>query len=190
MRGCMIACKDLTNSFLGSHYIETMTNVSEEYPKPNTYFLPMLCQHCAKPTCVPACPYGVLIKREDGIVAVGDTAVCEGCIDKPCIEVCPYDVIDLDTVTGRIGKCDMCADLIDEGDVPRCAQRCLTQSILFGDFDDPDSVVSQTIRAWGEVGYVHQLKPETGNGPAVYYLLSKKRWEDTENLYSPAWHNA
>lgn len=189
MRGCMIACKDKTNAFLGAHYMETMTNLSTEYPKPNTYFIPTMCNHCEAPSCVPSCPKNIFTKRDDGIVAVGDTSACESCSDKPCIEACPYSRIFLDPVDGRVGKCDMCADLIDKGEIPACARRCLTQSILFGDFDDPESVVSQTIAAWEEAGCVYQLKPESGNGPAVYYLLSKKTWEDMDKLYSPAWQN-
>lgn len=189
LRGCMVSCKDKTNAFLGAHYIETLTNISMDYPRPNTYFVPVLCNHCDKPSCVPACPHGVFAKRDDGIVTVADTSVCESCDSKACVEACPYDRIFLDPKDGRVGKCDMCVDLVDEGKAPACAARCITQSILFGDFDDPNSVVAQTIAAWGEVGYVHQLKPETGNGPAVYYLLSKKQWEDTEKLYSPAWQN-
>jgi Fe-S-cluster-containing dehydrogenase component len=186
----MIGCKETTNSFLGSHYIETMTAISSDYPNPNTYFIPITCQHCAHPSCLPACPEGVFTKRDDGIVAVGDTSVCKDCSSRPCVNACPYGAIDFDPKDGRIGKCDMCVALIDAGKTPRCSISCLTNSILFGDFDDPSSVVAQTIVAWGEVGYVHQLKPETGNNPSVYYLLSKKRWQDMNDLYSPAWHNS
>ena len=190
MRGCMMACKDKTRSFLGSHYVETYTNMSLEYPVPNTYFIPICCQHCDKPTCALACPNTVFTKRDDGIVAVGDTNLCVLCNDKPCVAACPYAAIDLDPVSGKIGKCDLCADLIDKGEIPECVNAaCLTNSILFGDFDDPESVVSQTVAAWNAVGFDHQLKPETGNGPTNHYLLSKKTWEDMDKLYSPAWHN-
>jgi Fe-S-cluster-containing dehydrogenase component len=185
----MIRCKEKTNSFLGSHYVEVMTAMSLDYPNPNTYFVPLSCQHCEKPSCLAACPKEVFSKREDGIVAVGNTSACESCGDKPCIRACPYNAIDLDPKTGRIGKCDMCADRVDKGEVPACAVGCLTHSILFGDFDDPDSVVSQTVASWTEVGYDHQLKPETKNGPTHHYLLSKKDWQEMETFYSPAWHN-
>jgi Fe-S-cluster-containing dehydrogenase component len=185
----MVGCKDKTHSFLGSHYIEVFTNLSEDFPKPNTYFVPMLCQQCGNPSCVPACPKGVFSKREDGIVAVGDTSVCADCADKPCVAACPYGQIDLDPLSGKVGKCDLCADLIDAGELPRCAKSCLTQSIMFGDFDDPNSVVAQAVASWSEVGYDHQLKPETGNEPTMHYLLSRNTWEDMDKLYSPAWHN-
>jgi Fe-S-cluster-containing dehydrogenase component len=185
----MVACKTQKKAFLGAHYIETFTAMGGEYPNPNTYFIPLMCQHCEHPSCVPACPNGVYAKRDDGIVAVGDTSVCEGCADKPCIKACPYNAIDLDPKNGRIGKCDMCADLIDAGQEPACSHTCFSKAVYFGDLDDPNSSVSQAIAAWSQNGYVHQLKPETGNGPAIYYLLSTKQWQDMDDLYSPAWHN-
>jgi len=183
----MLACKREKNSFLGSHYIETFTAMSDKFPNPNTYFIPILCQHCSNPSCVPACPKGVFTVRKDGIVAVGNTEVCKSCKDKPCVKACPYGAIDYDPVTGMIGKCDMCASLIDQGKTPACVNECLTNSLLFGDLDDPESTVSQLIASRSED--IHQLKPETGNKPNVYYILSKKEWKDCKDLYSPAWHN-
>jgi molybdopterin-containing oxidoreductase family iron-sulfur binding subunit len=186
----MMGCKQKTRSFLGSHYMETYTNMSLDYPKPNTYFLPLNCQHCENPSCVAACPKGVFAKRGDGIVAVGDTELCASCEGKPCVAACPYGAIDLDPVDGKIGKCDLCADLIDKGELPACASgACLTNSIMFGDFDDPASIVAQAVEAWSAAEMAYQLKPESGNGPTNYYLLSKKTWEDMDKLYSPAWHN-
>lgn len=186
-RGCMVACKTKTKSFLGSHYIETFTSTNGAYPNPNMYFMPVSCQHCTNPACVAACASGVLYKREDGIVAVGDTALCEGCADKPCVAACPFDAIDFDPVDGRVGKCDMCADLVDAGGVPACASNCMNHAIFFGDLDDPDSMVSQTLAAFGGAGVVHQLDSETG--PNVHYLLSNAEWKGREGLRSNAWHN-
>ncbi|MGV8084001.1 MAG: 4Fe-4S dicluster domain-containing protein [Coriobacteriia bacterium] len=174
---------------MGCYSTETFTYVggSDKYPENHMYHIPIPCQHCANPTCVSACPYSVFGKRTDGIVTVGDTEKCKACQNKPCISACPYSVIDLDPVTGKASKCDFCVDLIDQGKAPACTTTCLTQSYKFGDLDDPDSEVSQIVKAWE--GYVHQLKPESGNGPSVYYLLSKKQWRDMEGLYSPAWHD-
>jgi Fe-S-cluster-containing dehydrogenase component len=185
----MIACKAKTNSFLGSHYIETYTSTSGTLERPNIYFLPATCQHCANPSCVPVCAQGVLAKRDDGIVTVGDAALCKDCVEKPCVAACPYKAIELDPLDGRIGKCDLCADLVDAGQVPACAEGCMARSIFFGDFDDPESVVSQILAEWEPTGYVHQLLPESGNEPTMRYLLSRVQWINGENLRSPAWHN-
>lgn len=188
MRGCMVACKMKTRSFLGSHYIDVMTSTSNSLENPNTYFLPKTCQHCGRPSCVASCPHGVLVKRADGIVAVSDTALCEQCADKRCVQACPYQAIDLDPVDGRIGKCDLCADLVDAGGVPACVSGCMNHAIFFADFDNPDDPTTAAIEALGDK--VHVLKPETGNGPGMRYILSFKKWRDAQELRSPAWRNA
>ena len=188
-RNCMVACKAKTNSFLGSHFIETFTSTQGEYPYPNTYFFPISCQHCNSPSCVSACDRGVLSKRDDGIVAVGDVAACRDCVSKTCVQACPHQAIDCDPKTGEIGKCDLCADLVDAGRQPVCVEGCLSHSAFFGDLDDPASVVSQILEAWDPSGCVHQLPSEPGNQPSVYYLLSKKEWKGTDGLRSNAWHN-
>lgn len=188
-RSCMVACKAKTKAFIGAHLIETHTAVGGEYPHPNTYFIPVLCRHCEKPSCVAACPEGVLFKREDGIVAVGDTGKCEACGNKPCVAACPLRNIDVDPVDGRIAKCDMCADRIDQGLAPACANACMAHNIFFGDLDDPEDPTAQAVAAWGEAGFEHELSAEGNGGSAVHYLISKHTWQDTEGLYSPAWKN-
>ncbi|WP_172137052.1 4Fe-4S dicluster domain-containing protein [Adlercreutzia sp. ZJ473] len=182
-----MACKIKTNSFLGSHYTDTKTNQSLDFPNPNTYFIPTLCNHCERPSCAEVCPNEVLYKREDGIVAVGDTSICGQCDSKACVKACPYSAIYLDPLSGEIGKCDMCADLIDKGETPACVGVCYLNSIYFGDFDDPNSVVSQILVSWD--GYVHRLEAGSNGGVAVYYMLSKKKWENMDHLVSPSWKN-
>jgi hypothetical protein len=59
-------------------------------------------------------------------------------------------------------------------------------SWFFGDFDDSASVVSQIVESWE--GHTHQLKPTSKNMPNVWYLLSRKPWNDAKSLYSPNWH--
>lgn len=188
MRGCMVACKRHRSTFIGSHPVETYTNMGGTYLEPNTYFIPVMCQHCANPSCVPVCSENVLRKLDNGIVALGDTSLCEKCEGKPCVAACPYNAIDLDPVSGRITKCDMCADLVAEGKQPACAAECLSRAWFFGDLDDPQSPPNQML-AKAPDQFVHVLKPETGNEPSVRYLLSYRTWEDMDNLYSPAWHN-
>jgi Fe-S-cluster-containing dehydrogenase component len=189
-RSCMLACKKQTESFLGSHYIETFTAMTDDYPRPNTYFIPVPCQHCARPSCVPACPQGVFSKRVDGIVAVGDTSVCGSCQDKPCVAACPYQRIFLDPKDGRVGKCDGCAESIDAGGAPKCSTNCLGRSIMFGDLDDDETMVAQALMIYEEMGGMHRLRPELDNQPSVYYLLTGRYFQDMDTLYSPAWHNA
>lgn len=189
-RGCMVACKKKTDAPLGLHYVEVYTAMGErEFPEQNTYFVPIICQQCGNPSCAAVCPEGVLCKLDNGVTAVGDTTKCVDCADKPCVAACPYGAVETDPLTGKIGKCDLCVnDLAKSGYVPACAASCVTHSWLIGDLEDPDSLISQYIVSAGEG--IHQLKPESGNEPAVYYLLTRDEWDaDMGNLYSPAWHN-
>ena len=186
-RGCMTACMRKNGSFPGAHFIETYTamDTSGDIDNPGTYFIPIMCQHCDRPSCASACPHGVIRKRDDGLVVMGDTDPCVGCDGTPCLDACPYDAIEFDRKEHRPGKCDGCADLVDAGGMPECVPNCFMGAIAFGDMEDEASVVSQVVGQYGANAY--RLKPETGNGPGVRYLLSRRPWRDMEGLYSPAW---
>jgi Fe-S-cluster-containing dehydrogenase component len=85
------------------------------------------CYHCDKPMCMEACPEGAIYKREkDGIVLV-DESKCRGHGD--CIEACPWTVPAIHPQTGKMIKCDMCVDRIDEGLKPACVTGCTTHAI-------------------------------------------------------------
>jgi molybdopterin-containing oxidoreductase family iron-sulfur binding subunit len=50
---------------------------------------------------------------------------------------------------------------------PACIEVCPGRARFFGDFNDPDSEVSQLISE----GNVLQLLPEKGTNPSIYYLV-------------------
>lgn len=188
-RGCMTACMRKNDSFPGAHFIETFTamDTSGDIEQPGTYFIPIMCQHCGNPSCVPACPFDVIRKREDGLVVLESTDPCVTCADVPCVAACPYDAIEFDVKSHRIGKCDGCADLVDAGGTPECVPNCFMGAIMFGDLEDDASIASQAAEQYGPNAFV--LGPETGNQPGVRYLLTRRPWKDREGLYSPAWHD-
>jgi len=112
-----------------------------------TVHFPKNCLHCETPDCVTVCPTGASFKRaEDGIVLV-DYDKCIGC--NLCAWACPYGVRELDEVDGTMKKCTLCIDRIynlnlPEGErVPACVMACPTKARHFGDYNDPDSVVSR-----------------------------------------------
>jgi molybdopterin-containing oxidoreductase family iron-sulfur binding subunit len=76
---------------------------------------------------------------------------------------------------GNVRKCTFCLHLQDEqgeynksaGRWPACAKTCTGHAIFFGDFNNPESEVSQLLRERQGI----RLKEELGTNPNVYYLL-------------------
>lgn len=121
--------------------------------------LPMLCQHCEFPPCVDVCPTGASFRRADGIVMV-DRHTCIGC--RYCMMACPYHArsfihqVVTDQLTrvprgkGCVESCNFCAHRLDNGETTTaCQDACAKdghQAILFGDLNDPESLVSKALK--------------------------------------------
>ena len=127
----------------------------------------LMCNHCAKPACVPKCPTGAMKKREDGIVLI-DYDMCIGC--GTCSNECPYKipvVYKADEFNNeKANKCDLCCDRVVRGQAPFCVQSCPTQARVFGDLNDKNSTAAKSIVS----GKGYQLKPEAKTDPSLYYL--------------------
>jgi anaerobic dimethyl sulfoxide reductase subunit B len=94
------------------------------------YTLSISCNHCSDPICTKNCPTGAMHKREeDGVVAV-DTSKCIGC--GYCAWSCPYGAPQMDESIGRMSKCDLCADLREQGQEPACVAACPLHAIQYG----------------------------------------------------------
>jgi Fe-S-cluster-containing dehydrogenase component len=137
-----------------------------------SFFVPKLCNHCAKPPCVQVCPVGATYSTKDGVVLV-DQQYCIGC--GYCIQACPYGARYMlphsspDThfkQGGVADKCTWCYHRVTKGEYPACVEACPVGARLFGDLNDPDSSVRKILRA--KRTYV--LKPELGVKPKVNYL--------------------
>lgn len=160
---CQVACK--AENGVPYEFFRTWVEIIErgKYPNARRVFLPRLCNHCEKPSCVPVCPVGATYKRGDGIVVM-DYDRCIGC--GYCIQACPYDARFRNPYTGTADKCDYCLHKIEEGEVPACVTNCMGGARVFGDINDPESPVSKILAGKS----VSVLKPETGNEPRVYYI--------------------
>ncbi len=127
---CEAACKDKNCVPEGAFYCK-MIQVGPRMVRniPVIDHVYMACFHCEKPWCVDACPTGAMQKRsKDGIVFVDDD-LCVGC--KACMKACPWGVPQWNSATGKVGKCDLCMDRIDQGLQPACVTKCTTGSIKF-----------------------------------------------------------
>lgn len=139
--------------------------------------LPVMCQHCAHPPCAEVCPTGASFRRDDGIVLV-DRHLCIGC--RYCLMACPFkarsfvheDIDDQREHTPR-GKgtaegCTLCVHRIDAGQLPACVEACRQAgaAMVFGDLNDPDSVISRALHQH----HAAQLRPDLKLDNGVQYL--------------------
>ncbi|QDU65403.1 4Fe-4S dicluster domain-containing protein [Engelhardtia mirabilis] len=159
---CTVACKSENDVPLGS--FRTWVKYTEEgqFPAVKRNFSVLRCNQCTDAPCMTICPTGALSKRDDGIVDV-DPKACIGC--KSCMHACPYDALYINDDTGTAEKCHFCAHRTERGLAPACAVVCPTEAIIPGDFDDPNSRVSQ-MKATGELT---ARKVEAGTKPNVLY---------------------
>jgi len=124
---CVVACKDWHDVPAGpASWIKVKTIEKGKYPDLFVAFLPGTCYHCAKPTCIPACPVNAITKREaDGIVTVDR----EACLGKDkcglCLEACPFGAPQFGSEeNATMQKCDLCLERWSEGKKPVCVSSC------------------------------------------------------------------
>ncbi len=75
---CTIACKHTNDTLPGVQWRSVLDVENGTFPDVQREFLVVGCQHCAKPPCVPVCPTGATLQREDGLVTM-DYDLCIGC---------------------------------------------------------------------------------------------------------------
>jgi len=66
-------------------------------------------------------------------MVVEEAKRCLGC-GCACIQACPYDVIQFDLQAGVSHKCNLCSDRTHTGELPVCAEVCMTDAITFGEY--------------------------------------------------------
>ncbi|NBV17716.1 sulfate reduction electron transfer complex DsrMKJOP subunit DsrO [Janthinobacterium sp.] len=184
-QACTVSC--IMENAVPENSFRTVVSTYEvkEDKRCGTYMLPRLCNHCANPPCIPVCPVGATFQRKDGVVVV-DGDRCVGCAY--CVQACPYDARFINHETGKADKCTFCAHRVDEGLLPACVETCVGGARIFGDLNDPHSVVHQLLTE----NKVKVLKPEQGTQPHVFYLGLDTRFaghvEGEATLWQPSKH--
>ncbi len=165
-QACTMACAMENASPEGQFRTVVATYaVTDQGGKTGLSVLPRLCNHCEQPPCIPVCPVGATFKREDGIVLV-DGDRCVGC--GYCVQACPYDARFINHDTGKADKCTFCSHRLEAGLLPACVETCVGGARIFGDINDPDSDISQRLKA--AEGHIQVLKPEAKTSPRVFYI--------------------
>lgn len=132
------------------------------------FFVPKLCNQCAKPPCVQVCPVGATFQTADGVVLV-DRTWCIGC--GYCIMACPYGVRFFHPVYHVADKCTFCYHRISKGMKTACVGACPFGARQIGNLRNPADPITRVIMNQ-RVGV---LKDAFGTEPQVYYIgLSKE----------------
>lgn len=140
-KACQIACKDKNDLEVGQIWRRVYEIQGGDWLRSgNTwtsnvfvYNLSMACNHCENPLCVQGCPTTAMHKREDGIVLVNEER-CIGC--RYCEWACPYGSPQFNPVKGKMGKCNFCYDLVEQGSPPACVAACPQRALDYGELSE------------------------------------------------------
>jgi formate dehydrogenase iron-sulfur subunit len=99
-----------------------------------------VCKHCSHAACLEVCPTGALFRTEFGTVVVQDDVCngCGYCVPACPFGVLDRRERDERRETpgaGGVHKCTLCYDRLGSDMTPACAKACPTESIQFGPLD-------------------------------------------------------
>ena len=162
---CVVACKTENDVAEGFARDWITSELVGRFPSLEMEIRSERCNHCEDAPCVAACPTGASYYGPGGTIQV-DADKCTGC--KACIAACPYGARFVDPRTDTVDKCTFCVHRSDDpgGWTTACQTACPTESIYFGDLNDPRSEVSRVLATRKS----HALLPEAGTRPKVFYL--------------------
>jgi len=172
---CVIACKMENKVPDGYSRCWTEEIVTDLYPNLKADLYSSRCQHCENAPCVTACPTEASYIK-DGLVLVKKD-LCVGC--EHCISACPYGARYLHP-DKYVDKCTYCDHRLETKREPACVEICPTESLVFGDLDDPKSKISRLLKK----RKYRVLKSLKGTVPKYFLLKSivvrKELTDDSE----------
>jgi formate dehydrogenase iron-sulfur subunit len=135
-----------------------------------------VCKHCTHAACLDVCPTGALFRTEFGTVVVQEDVCngCGYCVPACPFGVLdrrqiarhsgdpPTEILGLQLgkkEDGRVWKCTLCYDRLKGGHEPACAKACPTDSIQFGPLDELRERAEQRLE---------KLQAERWNGARLY----------------------
>lgn len=77
------------------------------------------------------------LEESQGLSTDQAKAEAERCLNCgcSCMNSCDYGVIQFNSDTGTTHKCDLCADITAFGNIPVCAEVCMSDAISFGEVE-------------------------------------------------------
>lgn len=194
---CTIACVAENHLPPGVVYRPVLTEEIGEFPNLAMRFLPRPCMQCENPPCVPVCPVMATYMRPDGIVEIDyDQCIgCRYCLTACPYNARTADFGDFHTArhglpqpyetspafeygkewdrsrhqspVGNARKCHFCLHRLNQGMLPECVTSCVGRATIFGDLDDPESLVSKMSAQPNRMVLLEHL----GTKPKVVYLV-------------------
>lgn len=161
---CVAACKTENEVPHGVHRDWITEELSGEFPDLSLEIRSERCNHCLNAPCVSTCPTGASHYKKGTNIVLVAPALCTGC--EACMASCPYDARFL-MPQGYVGKCTFCDHRVDKGLQPACEEICPVRAISFGDFNDPKSIVSVSMKRRKS----RALLPEYGTKPNIFFLV-------------------
>ena len=97
-----------------------------------------VCKHCTHAACLDVCPTGALFRTELGTVVVQQDVCngCGYCVPACPFGVIDRRELEGAPEAGTAHKCTLCYDRTKDGLKPACATACPTESIQFGELDE------------------------------------------------------
>jgi formate dehydrogenase iron-sulfur subunit len=140
-----------------------------------------VCKHCTEAACLDVCPTGALFRTEFGTVVVQDDVCngCGYCV--PACPFGVIDRRELEGAPGKglAQKCTLCYDRLAIGATPACAKACPTESIQFGPLDELRERAARRLAQVEEAGYAgarlygHDEGDGVGGFGAFFLLLDE-----------------
>lgn len=199
---CTASCKHANATPPGVQWRRVLDIEVGEYPDVQRAFVPVGCNHCDEPACLPVCPTGATYKRPDGIVGI-DYDACIGCAY--CAVACPYQARSrTDLLSFAYGgkampneaargqdqerrravatKCTFCVERIDAGlaagQTPgvhtEATPACVNSCIAEAlAFGDAEDPRSNVSQLLAHNQHF-RMHEELGTGPGIFYLWDRK----------------
>ncbi len=138
-----------------------------------------VCKHCTHAACLDVCPTGALFRTEFGSVVVQDDICngCGYCVPAcPFGVIEKREGPAGDGAVGLAQKCTLCYDRLGDGLEPACAKACPTQSIQFGDLEElrerAQGRLDMLLEAGVEDAQLYGHDPQDGvGGTGAFFLL-------------------